>query len=66
MKITFTRNVNCDFFDHKTQEEYPKYFQKWDTVQAEAVEKAGATVNIALYDGNTIMAVPRGAVEIGA
>jgi hypothetical protein len=66
MKITFTRNVNCDFFDHKTQEEYPKFFQKWDSVQAEAVEKQGAMVHIALLSGDTIMNVPRGVVEIGA
>jgi len=66
MKITFIRNVDCDLFDHKTNETVPKYFQKWDTVQAEAVEKVGGLVHIALLNNDTLMNVPRGSVEIGA
>lgn len=65
MKVTFKRNVDCDFYDHRMRETYPKYFKKWDTVNAEAVENEGITINIALFDGDTIMNVPRAAVDIG-
>jgi len=64
MKVLFKRNVDCDYFDHRMNETYPKYFRKWDEVKAEDVEHEGSTVNIALYDGDTIMNVPRGAVDI--
>ena len=64
MKVTFKRNVDCDYFDHRMKETYPKYFKRWDTVNAEAVENDGSLVNIALYDGDTIENVPRGAVDI--
>jgi hypothetical protein len=65
MKVIFKRNVDCDYYDHRLDETYPKYFRKWDEVKAEGVESEGSTMNIALYDGDTIMNVPRGAVEVG-
>ena len=64
MKVTFKRNVDCDYFDRRMNETYPKYFRKWDEVKAEGVEKEGSTVNIALYNGDTVMGVPRAAVDV--
>lgn len=64
MKVVFKRNVDCDYFDRRMNESYPKYFRRWDEVKAEAVEQEGSMVNIALYDGDTIMGVPKSAVEI--
>ena len=66
MKVTFKRNVDCDYYDHRMKETYPKFFKKWDMCRVEAVESDGSRVNLALDDGNTIMGVPRAAVEIGA
>lgn len=66
MKIIFKRDVDCDYFDHRMNEEYPKVFKRWQEVRAEAVENEGSTVNIALYDGDTISRVPKNAVEISA
>lgn len=65
MNVTFKRNVDCDYFDRRMNETYPKYFRKWEEVKAEGVEQEGSMVNIALYNGNTIMNVPRVAVDIG-
>ena len=64
MKVTFKRNVDCDYHDHRMNETYPKYYRRWDSILAEAVEKDGNSINIALFDGNTVMNVPRSAVEI--
>jgi hypothetical protein len=64
MKVTFKRNVDCDFYDHRMDETYPKYYRKWDELLVEAVENDGGQCNIALYDGDTLMNVPRGAVEV--
>jgi len=64
MKVIFKRNVDCDYFDHRLNETYPKYFRKWDELKAEAVENDGPSVNIALFDGDTVMNVPKSAVEI--
>ena len=63
MKVIFKRNVDCDYFDRRMNETYPKYFRKWEEVRAEAVENEGSTVNIALFSGDTIMNVPKSAVE---
>lgn len=64
MKITFKRNVDCDYYDRRLDETYPKYFSRWTEVQADGVENDGRLVHIATTDGNTIMSVPRNAVEI--
>lgn len=66
MKVTFKRNVDCDYFDHRLNETYPKYFRKWDQVKAESIDGDQTTVTISLYDGDTIENVPRGALEIGS
>ena len=66
MKITFERNVDCDYYDHRFDEMYPKFFRKWDQVKAENIEPEGLMVNIVLHDGDTIMNVPRAAIKIGA
>ena len=66
MKITFNRNVDCDYYDRRMNETYPKFFKKRDVYQVDAVENDGPRINVALPDGNTIMNVPRAAVEIGA
>ena len=66
MKIVFKRNVDCDYYDHRLDETYPKYFRKWDELQAETIENEGRTVNIALHNEDTVMNVPRGAIEVGA
>jgi transposase-like protein len=64
MKVTFKKDVDCDYYDCRMDETYPKVFRKWVTIRAEAVENEGAFLNIALEDGNTILNVPRGAVEV--
>jgi hypothetical protein len=64
MKITFKRDTDCDYFDRKLNEEYPKFFRRWDVVLAEAVENDGNKVNIALSSGDSIMGVPRNSVEV--
>lgn len=64
MKLTFKRTVDCDFFDHRLNESYPKVFHKWNEVKVEAIEDEGPTLNAALFDGDTIMNVPKSAVEI--
>ena len=64
MKIIFKRDVDCDFYDHRLEEEWPKVFKRWQEVRASDVEENGSLVNIALSDGDSIMNVPRNAIDI--
>ena len=64
MKVTFKRNVDCDYFDRRMDETYPRYFRKWESLSATDVEEAGAYTNLALDNGDTVLNVPRGAVEV--
>lgn len=66
MKVIFNRNVDCDYFDHRMNETYPKYVRKWDEVKAESVDGDASTVTIVLYDGDELVGVPREAIKIGA
>jgi hypothetical protein len=64
MKITFNRSADCDYYDRRLDETYPKSFRKWDTLIAEAVEPDGNMLNIALENGDTVMNVHRKSVDI--
>ena len=64
MKATFNRNVDCDYHDRRMNETYPKYYRRYDNLQVEAVEDDGRVVHLALYNGDTIMNVPKSAVSI--
>ena len=64
MKVTFLRGVDCDYYDHKMRDTYPKYYQKWAQINVEAIERDGRMINIALFDGDTIENVPVSAIQI--
>jgi hypothetical protein len=64
MKITFKSNVDCDYYDHRFDETYPKYFRRWDELVAEAVDPDGSTLRISLSNGDIITNVPSASIEV--
>jgi hypothetical protein len=60
MKIRFLRNVDVDYCDHRLDEIYPKYFQKWDEIEVDSIKrlKDHVSVDMFLSNGNVIIDAP--------
>ena len=63
MKIRFLKDYGCDFYDHRMDETYPKYFRKWDELIVESLGNMASLYDLHLPDGDIVLGVPIEAVE---
>lgn len=59
MRVRFTKNVDCDLYDHSMDETYPKYFRRWDELLVENIIEAGDSVDFNLDNGDVISNIPK-------
>lgn len=64
MKLKFLRNVDCDYYNRRLDESYPKYFYRAEILtDVSAIEQDGKFYHLALENGDTLQFVPQDAVE---
>lgn len=63
MKIRFTKNVSCDYFDTSMDEVYPKYITRFTEMNVESVNDCITHVDINLHNGDVLLNVPKDAFQ---
>lgn len=59
MRVRFVKNVDCDLYDRKLDETYPKYYQRWDEISVDSIEDIDSHANLVLSNGDTALDIPK-------
>lgn len=62
--VIFNRDVDCDYYDRRMDETYPKFFRRWNQLRIERDEFDGKMLLLFLDNGDIVSDVPADAVSI--